>query len=165
MFYMGREANEAASLSWACGPMEFEYHIDTEKGFITEWFRGEICLEDICVALQIVQADPHYDPHFNGLVDLQEAMLEIRFADMMRLLDKQVDSPRTSKGRWAFIATDPNNYGTMRMYKSVTDVPLGLEVNLFTTEEEALAWCASLGGGAARRKKADGSGGAAGESI
>ncbi len=123
--------------------MKFEYEIDAEKGFIVERFRGSVYLQDICDAMEQLEGDSRYNPHFNGMVDLRDAVLELRFPDTMRIKDHYEKEPRASVGRWVFIVQGQNNFGTMRMYKSVTD-DLPVEVNIVESEEEALAWRASL---------------------
>ena len=123
--------------------MTFEYSIDPEAGFIIERFYGPVYPETIYAALKEIAADPLYQQHFDGMVDLRQAVMEVRFPEMLKLSLFEKQDAHTSTGRWVFIADTVNNYGTMRMFQTlVEDMPM--QVTLVRSLEEAEAWRARL---------------------
>lgn len=123
--------------------MAFQYSIDPDEGFIIERFYGPVYPEAIYEALEQVAADPLYQHHFDGMVDLREAVMEVRFPEMLKLSLFQKQDRNTSTGRWVFIADTVNNFGSMRMFQTlVEDMPL--QVTLVRSLEEAETWRAQL---------------------
>jgi len=119
--------------------VDFQYTIYPEKEFVEERFQGTVEIKGLIEALQQIFADPAWNPQYNGIVDLREANMELRYPDVRTLVDFQKSHPLTSQGQWAFIADKDKNFGTMRMFHALSS-ELGFEVNIFKTKAEAMAW-------------------------
>ncbi len=118
---------------------KIEYRIDSEQRFITERCQGAIGLRDLRAFLEALFADPAYERHYDGLVDLRGALLELDYEEIRELLAFQRAHPRTSRGSWAFLAEKPLNFGVMRMFLSLGE-GLGMEMEILETEREVRLW-------------------------
>ncbi len=123
--------------------MDFQYSINTATRFVEERFTGTVNITDMIAALEQIFSDKAWDPHYNGIVDLTAADLNLPLSDMSLLIDFQEKHPLTSKSQWAFIAGKDLNFGLMRMFQGLA-YELDLEVTVFRTKEEAMGWRAQF---------------------
>lgn len=69
-------------------------------------FSGEVSIDEVVAGIERLWADPEYDPHFCGIVDLQRISLRAQVGDVAALL-QFLRRPETSIGSWAAIFSDP----------------------------------------------------------
>lgn len=121
--------------------MDFQFHIDTDNGYIHETFRGVVTLPAFMAQVGNVFAHPDWSPNLNGLADLREAELDLFYEDMAKFVEMTQRDERFSRGRWAFVVSQPVVFGMVRMLASL-DTTIE-SIRIFSSIEEAEAWLIS----------------------
>lgn len=120
-------------------PMRFQYEIHPDKRMITEHFQGQVTLKNLMAAIKQLNSDPMYSRHYDGVVDLTDARMEMGFKEVFNFVEFMKNVENCSLGNWAFIAEDPLNFGVMRIFHSLTEED-GMGVKIFRKPEDARAW-------------------------
>lgn len=121
--------------------MEFQFHIDKKHGYIHETIRGFVTLPAFMVQVGNVFAHPDWSPNLNGLADLREAELDLFYEDMAKFVEMMQRDERFSRGRWAFVVSQPVVFGMVRMLASLDTTIESIQI--FSNIEDAEAWLIS----------------------
>lgn len=93
-----------------------------------------------------ILADPDYRPGFGFYRD-RRGMVPIKRGTLQANLAVVAAIPGLTGSRWAYVVSDPANYGMARMAAILGDGS-ALELHIFDTPEAALAWLAERPQGA-----------------
>lgn len=129
--------------------MRAHYEIHAERGLVIETFEGRVTLQALVPFFQSLYADPGWDPRFDGLADLSNAVIDMDFDDMSRLVGYMRSSGSASTGRWAFVVGSALNLGMSRMFQTMSD-DLQSDLRFFLDRDEAVRWLAKPRTGATK---------------
>lgn len=90
-------------------------------------FTGSVSLGDVTRGIERLQADPAYDPRYNGIVNLEGVTTRASINDVRALLTF-LTRPRTSSGHWAVIFTEPKATALALVFKAASPGPFRLEI-------------------------------------
>jgi len=107
--------------------MKFTYEILPERRLNVLRFSGSVSLKDVLAGTRKLWADERYDPHFNGIVDLQGVTTQATMDDV-RALVSFLQEDGTSRGRWAAIFTEPKPTALAMLFKVACPAFLTMEV-------------------------------------
>src|SRR5919112_1768665 len=123
--------------------MPYAYEIDVERRLVVAVFSGDATLADADGIMTALHADPRHSFRFNRVYDCRAVtrlppLSELR--GVAELFRRRVD--RTVRPRRAIIVRPGAAYGLGRMLQALLDLA-GLELNIFTDFDEAIAWATS----------------------
>lgn len=98
--------------------MGFQYVILPERRCIVVRYEGEVSIGTVLRQIEMLWADPQYDRHYCGIVDLQQATPRAAIEDV-RELHEFLRHPKTSVGEWAAIFSDPIGTALGFLFRSV----------------------------------------------
>jgi hypothetical protein len=87
-------------------PKSCHHQILPTQGLTLMRFTGTVSLGDVTRGIERLQADPLYDPRYNGIVNLAGVTTRARLDDLRALL-AYLEKRRTGSGQWAVIFTEP----------------------------------------------------------
>lgn len=120
--------------------MSASYEIDLDRRLVTAVFSGDASIADAEEIMRRLYADPAHSFALNRVYDCRHltrlpALSELRaLADLFR---RRVDA--TVRARRAIVVPPGAAYGLGRMLQALLDLA-GLELNIFTDLDEAVAW-------------------------
>lgn len=112
------------------------YRIDATAGIVELLGPGGI--EDLEARIRGVLADPAYRRGFGFLRD-RRGMPPPSTTELRAMVDFLGRFEALYGSRWAVVATDPVNFGMMRMGEILAE-PHGINVAVFSDEVEAVRW-------------------------
>ncbi|MCC7134072.1 MAG: hypothetical protein IT352_15550 [Gemmatimonadales bacterium] len=117
-----------------------QYRIDQARRFVEVVGVQTPDPEEFARLFAAILADPDYRPGYGfyrdrrGMVPMKRGTLQANLAVVAAL-------PGLTGSRWAYVVSDPANYGMARMAAILGDGS-ALELQIFETPEAALAWLA-----------------------
>jgi hypothetical protein len=116
---------------------------DEAKGLTVHTCTGAVTQQEVLVAIR-----SHYDekPTPHNLWDLREADLTgLVGIDVQKIASfTKAYSPERPSGKTALVSTSDLGFGLARIYQGMASDPKRpVEVKVFRTLEEAMAWCTS----------------------
>ena len=117
--------------------MSISHRIEPARRLVINIARGEITGEDLISAQGATAADPKFDPGFDQLLDLREAVLtDIPASTIAHLAAGSAYRPTS---RRAIVVTDLHALALVRMFRGRTEDRRG-QIELFSDLAEAEAW-------------------------
>jgi hypothetical protein len=116
------------------------YQIDVAAGVVE---LRDVPIEDADQVRQLFErilADPSYRPGY-GFFRNRASIPPLSTPSIRTVAEALAGVPALRGTRWAIVATDPANFGTMRMLEVFTGEH-GMELKVFTEEKEARQWLA-----------------------
>lgn len=120
--------------------MAYAYEIDADRRLVVAVFTGDANLADAEAIMTRLHADPRHSFEFSRVYDCRgltrlPPLGELRgVADLFR---RRVDP--AAGARRAIVVRSGATYGLARMLQALLDIA-GLELNVFTDADEAIAW-------------------------
>ena len=120
--------------------MQIEYHIDTEKGIITETWPAEVNFEDYKDLKYREFSDPMFESNYDIISDLRNANLEYSEDDLNQIFQLfRENLSKIGKRKSALITDKPMQVvSTMLFKEKIKELPLNVQV--FSTIEAAMKW-------------------------
>ena len=107
--------------------MKFSYRILPEQKLNIVRFSGSVSIADVTHNVQQLWADARYNPHYNGIVDLEGVTTRAKVEDLKVLLDF-LENRKDSFGWWAAILTEPKPTALALIFKATFVGTFKLEI-------------------------------------
>ena len=119
-------------------PLTFK--IIPELRIIIEYAQGDLVINDFFALKKLEFKHPDFNPHFNYIVDVRNADVDISSEDLQQYVDYASCNPLLSNKRHSALLTDtPNQAATSMLYKlHLKKTPMNFEV--VSTLKAALEW-------------------------
>lgn len=114
------------------------YEIFPGHGYLKETIEGTITLSEMVDFVTGVMSDPAWSPDFNLMIDVSEAEVALRFEDVSDLAALLNRDDRSSRGYCAFVVDSAVNLGMARMFQTLSDDRLVVEI--FSNAPAAEEW-------------------------
>lgn len=118
--------------------MQFRYEIYPDARAIVARISGSASLTELMTFIRTLWSDPRYSPAFDGIMDLSAQDVHVEMCEFRPILEYLLQSPHTSTGRWAAVATTPLATACGLIYRRALSARHGFEV--FSTGEAAFAY-------------------------
>jgi hypothetical protein len=99
---------------------------------------GPVTLKDLLDLFDQVNRDPLYDRDFDGLTDIRDQRTTLTPKEMKQYVERISVDPMRSRGRWAFLASEPTDTALSYFYGQLLDG--GSSTSVFATLDAALQW-------------------------
>lgn len=87
--------------------MEYTYQIIPEHQLVIEKLTGEVTVAALSEKTQVVFSDPLYQPTYNGVMDLRNAVSRMTKVELYGFASLISQTEMFGQSKWAIIADDP----------------------------------------------------------
>jgi len=102
-------------------PMKASHRIHADSGYVHITLEGAVTLPDLAQHVQVVWADPAWNPSYDGIVDCSNASLAISETELQALAMGMQKDPRCSLAKWAFVVSTAAAFAKVRKVEHVAD--------------------------------------------
>jgi hypothetical protein len=113
------------------------YCIIEDKSLILESYKGKFNVNELIAIKQCIKEDIFYDPNFNVIQDISEAIFEFKFHEISRLIELSSYESNINHRRSCMLTTTPNQV-VMALGYDMLKKDLPVYIHVCSTLEEAL---------------------------
>jgi hypothetical protein len=128
--------------------LPISHQVDPQRRRVYSTVEGRVQLSEMIAMTEAVVADPDFRPGFSILSDHRRIEMPATPQQMQGLLEQLHKlSSRLGAGRWAVVTLKAASYGMMQMLRTLVPYRTGMEMEVFTTLEDAERWLDSAADG------------------
>ncbi len=113
------------------------YCILEDKSLILECYKGEFTVDELIAIKKRIKQDSDYDPNFNVIQDISEAIFQFPFNELNRLIELSSEEQNIIHRRSCMLTTTPNQV-VMSLGYDMLKKDLPVYIHVCSTLEEAL---------------------------
>ena len=118
--------------------MPAEFTIDSQRGVVITRASGVFTQADFLDHMARLQADPHFNPDFNQIIDCCAiTTMDLTPEQIAALAERTAFS---AKSRRALVVTSDLHYGLSRMFATYREIKGGEELRVFRDLPATQAW-------------------------
>lgn len=107
--------------------LKFVYTIIPAQRLALLRFSGSVTLGDVIRGIERIRADPRYDPHFNGIVNMEGVTTRAGISELQALLSF-LEKRHSSVGQWVVVFSEPKTTALGMMFKAAWFGPFNIEI-------------------------------------